>query len=544
MMGSIASLASFVAARTQLSLGNTPQAAAHLREAIATAEQCSNGAKLSECHRLGVRIALEDGDVARAERHLSLAESAGGGPDSQAELELLAAKVSRAQGKPYREAAERALALASSSEDHELMRQAHVLLCQCARDERNEAAARRHLQAATRLRENVATSLPGAFRDGFLARRELSELRALENTETSRTEREPTTLRSGAQKSTTRAIVGSSRAINALRTAIAKVARSDAGVLILGDSGTGKELVADAIHAHSSRASGPLVKMNCAALVETLLLSELFGHEKGAFTGAVGRKRGRFEQAHGGSIFLDEIGDISPKTQVALLRVLQEKSFERVGGHTSVDVDVRVICATHRDLRRMVDEGTFREDLYYRLCGVSLQVPALRERLDDLEELCDALLARIASDQNQARKRISREALAALTRHGWPGNVRELENALRAASLFAEGESLMPYDLIENVEGLRYLGATPSAPPPASHLRLAATPTDAVYAQVRDGTSLPDLKRTLERACIERALAEAGGNITKAAQLLGMKRPRLSQLVNQYSREDGTEVAQ
>jgi sigma-54 specific flagellar transcriptional regulator A len=337
-------------------------------------------------------------------------------------------------------------------------------------------------------------------------------------------------------------MVGGSRAMRALRTSISKVGPSEATVLIVGESGTGKELVADAIHAASTRACGPIVKVNCAALVETLLLSELFGHEKGAFTGAVGRKRGHFEQAHSGTIFLDEIGDISPKTQVALLRVLQEHTFERVGGHTTVEVDVRVICATHRDLRRMVEQGSFREDLYYRLCGVSLAVPSLRERLDDLPELCANLLRRVASEQGHAPKRLASEALSALGRHGWPGNVRELENALRAASLFAESDSIGLRDLCDNVEALRYLGDTPSVPP-VSYTRVAGSPSEVVYAQVRDGTSLPDLKRALERECIERALAEADGNITKAAALLGMKRPRLSQLVNQYGREQRSEVA-
>ncbi|HZO14786.1 MAG TPA: sigma-54 dependent transcriptional regulator, partial [Polyangiaceae bacterium] len=538
MMGSIASLASFVAARAQLASGNTLQAAAHLRDAVAAAERGSNGAKASECHRLGVRIALEDGDLPRAERHLTIAQQSGGGPDSEAELALLTAKVERASGKRFGDEAARALALASGGDDHELMRQAHVICAQWAQDEGDRAAFQRHVQAAARLRDTVAGSLSHSLRDSFLARRELAEQRALESGAVVE-QNEPITLRSGPPS---RTMVGGSRVMRVLRTAIAKIGRSDATVLVLGESGTGKELVADAIHAASDRASGPMVKMNCAALVETLLLSELFGHEKGAFTGAVGRKRGRFEQAHGGTIFLDEIGDISPKTQVALLRVLQERSFERVGGHTSVEVDVRVVCATHRDLRRMVDEGTFREDLYYRLCGVSLQVPALRERIEDLSELCQALLSRIASEQGHPHKRLSGEALESLARHGWPGNVRELENALRAASLFAEGETIVLRDVTDNVEGLRYLGDMPSLAPPPSHTRMSSSPTEAVYAQLREGTSLPDLKRTLERACIERALDEAGGNITKAAQLLGMKRPRLSQLVNQYSRE-GQEVA-
>ena len=284
------------------------------------------------------------------------------------------------------------------------------------------------------------------------------------------------------------------------------------------------------------------MKVNCAALVETLLLSELFGHEKGAFTGAQARKRGRFEQANGGTIFLDEIGDISPKTQVALLRVLQDRTFERVGGTSSLRVDVRVVCATHRDLRKLVEEGRFREDLYYRLCGVMVVVPALRERREDIPVLAEALLARIAGDTGARRKRVDQGALKALSRHQWPGNVRELENALRAAALFAEDEFITLADFTDNVEALRHLTATPSAPPP-SMTRPISSPSEAVYAEIRSGKSLPEMKKALERACIEKALADAEGNITQAARLLGMKRPRVSQLVNQFARDDAADRA-
>jgi sigma-54 specific flagellar transcriptional regulator A len=349
-----------------------------------------------------------------------------------------------------------------------------------------------------------------------------------------------------------------------------------------------------------------MVKVNCAALVETLLLSELFGHEKGSFTGALARRRGRFELAEGGTLFLDEIGDISPRTQVALLRVLQDKTFERVGGVTPIRANVRIVCATHRDLRAMVARGEFREDLYYRLRGFVLEVPALRQRLGDLLSIATAILERIASDRGTSPKRLSATALEALTSYGWPGNIRELENALRAAALFAETDTIELDDFVKNVDGLRHLapvsgtsltsstssaGAqdddddddddlalsggdrrraslSPSTVMPMSDARVPAplesgtgrasergsergsqpgvapasrnerdldqTPTDVAYAHVRAGTSLSDLKRTIERDCIERALAESRGNITRAAALLGMKRPRLSQLVKQY----------
>ncbi|HEY2511541.1 MAG TPA: sigma 54-interacting transcriptional regulator, partial [Polyangiaceae bacterium] len=291
------------------------------------------------------------------------------------------------------------------------------------------------------------------------------------------------------------------------------------------------------------------------------LLSELFGHEKGAFTGAFARRRGRFELAEGGTLFLDEIGDISPRTQVALLRVLQERTFERVGGTTAIHADVRIVCATHRDLRTMVERGEFREDLYYRLRGITLEVPALRFRQGDIPRIAAHLLGRIASERSEEAKSLSQDALALLSTHKWPGNVRELENALRAASLFAETSTITRSDLVDNVDDLRVLAQPNSSrPPPAapsSNLEsegiisdadssdaseseaplppVEANATAVAYAQVRQGSvSLSDIKRQIERDCIARALAETKGNITRAAGLLGMKRPRLSQLVKQY----------
>jgi transcriptional regulator with GAF, ATPase, and Fis domain len=342
---------------------------------------------------------------------------------------------------------------------------------------------------------------------------------------------------------------------------VKKVARSNSTVLVRGESGTGKELVAEAIHRASDRATGPLVTVNCAALVETLLLSELFGHEKGAFTGAIARRRGRFEMAEGGTLFLDEIGDISARTQVALLRVLQERTFERVGGTAPIRANVRVICATHRDLKAMVERGEFREDLYYRLRGITLEVPPLRARMGDLPRISEHLLARIATERAEVKKTLTGDAVELLGRHRWPGNVRELENALRAATLFADGDTITAATLADNVDDLRgaaQIGRTrPSLPPPPASgpdvsseslgadddvetgegplPAVEANATAVAYSQVRGGmTSLPDIKRQIERDCIARALAETKGNITRAAALLGMKRPRLSQLVKQY----------
>jgi sigma-54 specific flagellar transcriptional regulator A len=450
------------------------------------------------------------------------------------------------------------------------------------------AAARHHLAAAISYRDRVAEALPAAVREAFLAKRAVVALsrdaRLLDanvpaavepvgafgagaSAGLHRGDRGGDVQGRGYARGEARKIVGDDPAIRSLLNALRKVGPSETTVLVHGESGTGKELVAEALHEASLRKGGPLVKVNCAALVETLLLSELFGHEKGSFTGAAARRRGRFEAAEGGTLFLDEIGDISPRTQVALLRVLQEKTFERVGGTTPIRANVRVVCATHRNLKAMVARGEFREDLYYRLCGVVLEVPALRQRLGDLGAIAAAILVRIAEERGGDVKKLSRDALAALKSYPWPGNVRELENALRAASLFADGHVLEPEDFSDNVEALRALGsfspsgvetlpsaaverasagglgaegmalaagsivaARPSIPEPSS----SSTPSDVAYAQVRSGTSLHDMKRIIERECISRALSDAGGNITRAASLLGMKRPRLSQLVKQY----------
>jgi transcriptional regulator with GAF, ATPase, and Fis domain len=335
------------------------------------------------------------------------------------------------------------------------------------------------------------------------------------------------------------AIVGSSPGIQQVLAVIEKVAMHDTIVLVRGESGTGKELVAEAIHSASPRASKPLVKVNCAALVETLLLSELFGHERGAFTGAQARKKGRFELADGGTLFLDEIGDISPKTQVALLRVLQEREFERVGGTQAIRVDVRIVCATHRDLEKMVREGTFREDLYYRLRGVTVDMPPLRRRLSDLPVLAARLLGRIAEERGETPRTLSDAALALLAQHRWPGNIRELENVLRSATLFAEGAELDASDLAAFAESFLPAEARPEPATGTEGPRSAADIEHLVYERVRQGaTSLFEMKKNLERECIVRALEETNGNITRAAALLGMKRPRLSQLVKEYELGD------
>ncbi len=586
---------SLVAARIHLARGRTLEAAVEISAAISGAAHASDGALRGECHRVAARIALEDGDVVRAAQAIEAARPETGAA-RRAELAVLCAAVLRSRGEPFEPAAQDALALARETDDLEAGLEAHVLVHLAAVGADDDRRAAFHLDAALAVRERLARSLSEAMRARFLARRDLAELARLEavSIEPASCDRCGGAACSGCSPATTRShdlearpfaraivslasraaaqapalerMVGRAPAMLSLASAIRKVATTDATVLVRGESGTGKELVAEALHELGARRAGPLVKVNCAALVETLLLSELFGHEKGAFTGAAARRRGRFEAAEGGTLFLDEIGDISPRTQVALLRVLQERTYERVGGTTSLRANVRVVCATHRDLRGMVARGEFREDLYYRLRGVVLEVPALRLRLDDLPLVVGALLARIAVDRGEAPKRLAPAALAGLAAHAWPGNVRELDNALRAATVFAEGPVVELEDLAANVEGLRALRiappsavsphagesgrgtehasspgmpsasvASPSADAPSvAGVGASVSPVDVAYTHIRAGVSLGEMKRMIERDCIARALAESGGNITRAAALLGMKRPRLSQLVKQY----------
>ncbi|UQA54961.1 sigma 54-interacting transcriptional regulator [Polyangium aurulentum] len=565
---------SLVAARIHFARGRTREAQAELASATAGAAASNNGGKLCECYCVAARIALEDGHVARAAQAIAKAREHASSPRARAEVAVLEGRRARAAGEPWEDVAREALDLAREAEGPELEREARVLLFHAHAMAGDVRAAEAQLAAAIALRNRVAEALPPEIKPRYLARPELSELLALEARAQRPVQDAPRgcercgdascpgcsapTLRPPPTRSALPALermVGREPSVVSLVSAIRKVAASDATVLILGESGSGKELVADAIHELSPRRAGPLVKVNCSALVETLLLSELFGHEKGAFTGAMARRRGRFELAEGGTIFLDEIGDISARTQVALLRVLEDRSFERVGGVVPMRANVRIVCATHRDLRAMVARGEFREDLYYRLRQVVLEVPSLRQRLGDLSLIASTILARIAHERGGAPKRLSARALAALSRHVWPGNVRELENALRAAALFAEGDEIDLDDFTTNVDGLRSIGAAPVSEPPVAPVSMsegplsgdaedASAPVEVTYAHVRSGVSLSDMKRRIERECIARALEESGGNITRAAALLGMKRPRLSQLVKQYglgsTSEDGS----
>jgi len=535
-----------------------------LDDALALFQTLGDARALDALLELG-RIALADGNVQEA-RAVSgrLPSDASpravtGGAESSlkrlAEIALFRAQIARAAGSDALPSSRRAVELAERSGDDEVILPSLLHWGRTLADAGDVVGAFNALERArtvdAALSRNVPDEATGSWTDRPL-RAELVDLSARVATtwgsfaEAERrtsvrpapasippAERRREDRRAGEERWERRYpnIVGSSPTIRVILGMLDKVAAADTTVLIRGESGTGKELVAEAIHNNSDRASKPLVKVNCAALVESLLLSELFGHEKGAFTGAQARRKGRFEIADGGTLFLDEIGDISPNTQVALLRVLQEREFERVGGTQPIRVDVRIVCATHRDLERMVREGTFREDLYYRLRGVTLEMPSLRKRLEDLPILTGRLLDRISAERSEPVRSLSPEALSLLSQHRWPGNVRELDNVLRSATLFADNEELAAEDFAAFAESFRPV----TAPLPAAPASADAPIETLVYEHVRaGGATLFDLKKKLERECIVRALSETGGNITRAAALLGMKRPRLSQLVKEY----------
>ncbi len=305
-------------------------------------------------------------------------------------------------------------------------------------------------------------------------------------------------------------IIGKSLKMRKLFDTMSLVSPADATVLITGESGTGKELIANAIHLNSSRKDHPLIKVNCAALPETLLESELFGHEKGAFTGAVSRKKGRFELAHNASIFLDEIGEMPLSTQVKILRVLQEREFEPVGSGNTVKVDIRVIAATNKDLEEEIRAGRFREDLFYRLNVVSLNIPPLRERKDDIPLLADFFLKRYAEKNQRLIKGFTPRAMDLLMRYDWPGNARELENVIERAVILSRENSITPGVFPRVIQG----------PDENNDDMLVIT----------HGKSL----REVERQMIIRTLEETGGNRTHTAGILGISRRTLQLKLKEY----------
>ena len=520
------------------------------RATLASAMETMNSLGANQAIQLVIELArleLREGQVGAA-RQLVAEAPASDSPRHAALLALLAVDIERAAGGEVLGSARRACRLAEVADDEVVQLEAELRLARALAESDDADGAHRAMAAAEELEQQLTQRVPQESISAWIGRetrQRLNEIATLVSSLGPRRRRvsslpeappvRPT--RSAELKRRYPDIAGDSDTIVRLLEVIDKVAPSDATVLVRGESGTGKELVAEALHRHSSRADKPLVKVNCAALVETLLLSELFGHERGAFTGANARKKGRFELADGGTLFLDEIGDISPKTQVALLRVLQEREFERVGGTQPIHVDVRIVAATHRDLEKMVADGTFREDLYYRLRGVAVDVPALRDRTADLRELSETLLRRVADERGEPPKVVSADVLAKLARHRWPGNVRELQNVLRSASLFCEGPILRTEDFSAFSE--TFAAERPSEDAGANGDRASTLPTppleDVIYSRIREGdNSLLEMKKVIERECIVRAMSEADGNITQAAELLGMKRPRLSQLVKQH----------
>ncbi|MDJ0975758.1 MAG: sigma 54-interacting transcriptional regulator [Planctomycetota bacterium] len=316
-------------------------------------------------------------------------------------------------------------------------------------------------------------------------------------------------------------IIGTSPEIEALRAQIAKAAGAEAAVLVIGETGTGKELVARRLHAESPRAKLPFVALNCAALVEGLLESEFFGHEKGAFTDAKERRDGRIAEAGEGTLFLDEVGDLSPSLQAKLLRVLSERTYTRVGGREKLEMKCRVVCATNRDLKQMVEDGKFREDLYYRLAVVVMNVPPLRERAGDVELIAEASLERLAGRIGRRVPRLAQDAREAIATYAWPGNVRELLNVLERALVLIEGDTLTAGDLPREVREPAEVEAAGDSNPGESGLL---------------GDGVFDLK-AIEKKAVAAALKKTGGKKGRAAQLLGISWPTLNRKIRQYGLE-------
>ena len=332
----------------------------------------------------------------------------------------------------------------------------------------------------------------------------------------------------GEAVTTRDALIGNSRPMQEIYKEIGRIASKPVTVLIRGETGTGKELVARAIYNHGDRADKPFIAVNCAAIPETLLESELFGHEKGAFTGAAALRIGRLEQAHGGTVFLDEIGDLTPTTQVKLLRVLQERTLQRVGGRAIIPVNVRVIAATHKDLESAMEAGEFREDLYYRLNVITLSLPALRDRLDDIPDLVSYFLFRYSRDLDVAHPAIQPEALELLATQQWPGNVRELENIVRKALLISRGYPIS----VENVR--RALSGVAKREQGSGALSGYVAELLAA-ASVGEQRNVHDvLIEAAEHELVSQAIKLAQGNQAKAARWLGISRLTMSQKLQRF----------
>jgi Nif-specific regulatory protein len=312
-------------------------------------------------------------------------------------------------------------------------------------------------------------------------------------------------------------LIGNSSLMKDVYELIEKISDTDSTILITGESGTGKELVAKILHYNSSRSQAPFVPLNCAAIPKDLLESELFGHEKGAFTGALNTRIGRFELAHNGTLFLDEIGELAPSLQVKLLRVLQEKEFERVGGVKIIKINVRILVATNKDLEKAIREGTFREDLYYRLNVIPLNLPPLREKTDDIPLLVNYFVQEFAKKRRREPLTFSTEAIRYLMRYRWPGNVRELENLIERLTILTSKDTVTASDLPE-----KFYQTTDSQPTDDTHARQIID-----FNFPEGGIDINSVVRNIERNLILKALEKTGGVKNRAAKLLGLNRTTL-----------------
>ncbi len=333
-------------------------------------------------------------------------------------------------------------------------------------------------------------------------------------------------------------IVGNSPAMQEVFKTIGQVAASGATVLISGESGTGKELIARALFQHSLRSSNPFIAVNCAAIPDNLIESELFGHEKGSFTGATTQRKGKFEQCDRGTIFLDEIGDMALATQTKILRVLQEGEIQRVGGSETIEVDVRIIAATNRDLEEMVREKTFREDLYYRLNVVRIRVPSLRERTEDIPDLVDYMLQILEKEKKAKVRKVSPEAMSVLCSYQWPGNVRELENTVYRSAVVAQGDAILIKNLPEEITKAIRIAETNTDESDVSsgekrEATSIATALDAVFATLKTEEEGALLRR-LEKEMIIRAYSETGGDEAMIAKLLGLTQTTLKKRLKEF----------
>jgi transcriptional regulator with GAF, ATPase, and Fis domain len=564
----VGTLPELLAANALVEKGEYGDALRQLDSVTAAGESPPDALPAAKCELRAVFAHVERGEIERATQRLDAVEIPDelGSQSTPVGLEQLGRALLAGAEENWQRAAELAAKAEQPLQDHghfqDSLRSSNLrarALCQLGRrDEAREFVARR-LDAFRRRAESIPDEFSRKFhcipvyrRLADLAEQLLGELpedlrepAAADEPEASEPEATSEAELADLQQQYP-AIIGRDDALMRLLGRLDQVADSDSPVLIQGESGVGKELIAEAVHRESPRGrdDGPFVKVNCGAFVDNLLSSELFGHEEGAFTGAVDSKRGCFERADGGTIFLDEIGEISAKAQVALLRVLQEGEFERVGGQKTRSVDVRVVCATNRDLSEMVREETFRLDLYYRLKGMLLEVPPLRERRGDIPRL-----ARYFADEATDGRGIdfSREALEFLASYRWPGNIRELRHLVETILSFVDGECVEMSHLREfrDFFGEADLDLEPPeidyAPTPAPESRSSEQsepsndedPTSVLVDRVVDGDQeLKEIKESLQKQAVRQALVESDGNITRAAELLEMSRPRVSQIVN------------